>query len=124
MKHPVDVPCGKRASGNRFAGWSANLTATGPEGSGFKFKQIQKYRDGMIRPQRVAGCGDFRHALGVPVSFSFDGRSGKRTGSGSDIPGDLLSDREALELLRSYYRDARKPAQTVSSNWPGSLARR
>ncbi|MCE8471785.1 transcriptional regulator, partial [Rhodovulum sulfidophilum] len=47
---------------------------------------------------------DIADALEVPVSFFFeglDGRSAEQSTNG--MPDDLLSDKEALELVRSYY---------------------
>lgn len=49
---------------------------------------------------------DIARSLGVSVAFFFEGMdspSQQADLSGSDMPGDILSDREALELLRSYY---------------------
>ena len=47
---------------------------------------------------------DIAHALGVDVSFFFEGLETAEIGdTHSNIPNDILSDKEALELLRSYY---------------------
>ncbi len=71
---------------------------------GIKFQQIQKYETGANRVS-ASRLWDIATALQVPVSFFFEGMEGvdSADGSVSDMPGDLLSDREALELLRSYY---------------------
>ena len=72
---------------------------------GIKFQQIQKYETGMNRVS-ASRLWDIAHALGVPVSFFFDGMDEgavAHSPAGTEMPGDILSDREALELLRSYY---------------------
>jgi len=72
---------------------------------GIKFQQIQKYETGMNRVS-ASRLWDIAHALGVPVAFFFEGLGAaaeQEVIAGSDMPSDILSDREALELLRSYY---------------------
>jgi len=70
---------------------------------GIKFQQIQKYETGMNRVS-ASRLWDISETLSVPISFFFEGlepRPGNETGSA--LPGDILADREALELVRSYY---------------------
>ena len=77
---------------------------------GIKFQQIQKYETGMNRIS-ASRLWDIGHALKVPVSFFFDGLADDAQGEsgGAEIDavaqqrGDLLADKEALELVRSYY---------------------
>jgi transcriptional regulator with XRE-family HTH domain len=73
------------------------------EAVGIKFQQIQKYETGMNRVS-ASRLWDIAHVLAVPVSFFFDGLDAKggETLRG-DVPSDVLTDKEALELLRSYY---------------------
>lgn len=101
MKHPVDVHVGKRIRHRR---WMLGTTQQQlAEQVGIKFQQIQKYETGMNRVS-ASRLWDIARTLDVPVSFFFEGLDGAdEAGSGSDMPSDLLSDREALELLRSYY---------------------
>jgi transcriptional regulator with XRE-family HTH domain len=101
MKHPVDVHVGKRIRHRR---WMIGTTQQQlAEKVGIKFQQIQKYETGMNRVS-ASRLWDIAHALDVQVSFFFEGlASGEGEQSGSDMPSDVLSDREALELLRSYY---------------------
>jgi transcriptional regulator with XRE-family HTH domain len=103
MKHPVDVHVGKRIRHRR---WIAGTTQQQlAESVGIKFQQIQKYETGMNRVS-ASRLWDIAHALGVSVSFFFEGldeASAAKPTDSSDMPGDILSDREALELLRSYY---------------------
>jgi transcriptional regulator with XRE-family HTH domain len=76
---------------------------------GIKFQQIQKYETGMNRVS-ASRLWDIAEALSVPVSFFFDGMDAAETGAAdgaaataSNPPGDILADKEALELVRSYY---------------------
>lgn len=102
MKHHVDVHVGKRIRHRR---WTLGTTQQQlAERVGIKFQQVQKYETGMNRVS-ASRLWDIAAALGVPVSFFFEGMDGgaQADGEGTNRPSDLLSDREALELLRSYY---------------------
>lgn len=102
MKHPVDVHVGKRIRHRR---WTLGTTQQQlAEAVGIKFQQIQKYETGANRVS-ASRLWDIAAALGVPVSFFFEGMEGPEPAEAphGDMPDDLLSDREALELLRSYY---------------------
>jgi len=105
MKHPVDIHVGKRVRQRR---WMKGVTQQqlGNE-VGIKFQQIQKYETGMNRVS-ASRLWDIAEALDVPVSFFFEGfeeKSGdvSATASSTSAKGDLLGDKEALELVRSYY---------------------
>lgn len=68
---------------------------------GIKFQQIQKYETGMNRVS-ASRLWDIADALGVTVSFFFEGFDD----AGAELadPGaDLMSDKEALALVRTYY---------------------
>lgn len=103
MKHPVDVHVGKRIRHRR---WTLGVTQQQlAERVGIKFQQIQKYETGMNRVS-ASRLWDIAGALGVPIAFFFEGmtsQAGDELGGVAGMPGDLLTDREALELLRSYY---------------------
>lgn len=101
MKHPVDVHVGKRVRHRR---WMVGMTQQQlAERVGIKFQQIQKYETGMNRVS-ASRLWEIASALGVQVSFFFEGLGGKSAETTSDdLPGDLLADKEALELIRSYY---------------------
>jgi len=102
MKHPVDVHVGKRVRHRR---WLVGMTQQQlAEKVGIKFQQIQKYETGMNRVS-ASRLWDISDALGVPVSFFFDGLvSEEKSGSADNpIPIDVMADKEALELVRSYY---------------------
>jgi transcriptional regulator with XRE-family HTH domain len=100
MKHPVDVHVGKRVRHRR---WMVGMTQQQLAGKvGIKFQQIQKYETGMNRIS-ASRLWDIAEALSVPVSFFFEGIDEKIDGDVSNVPGDILGDKEALELVRSYY---------------------
>ncbi|SEW24642.1 Transcriptional regulator, contains XRE-family HTH domain [Cognatiyoonia koreensis] len=102
MKHPVDVHVGKRIRHRRWMNGTTQQQLA--ESVGIKFQQIQKYETGMNRVS-ASRLWDIATVLEVPVSFFFEGLDSKTSdlAERSDIPGDILTDKEALELLRSYY---------------------
>ncbi len=73
---------------------------------GIKFQQIQKYETGMNRIS-ASRLWDIAEALSVPVSYFFEGMDAEveapEQAAASAMPGDLLADKEALELVRCYY---------------------
>ncbi len=103
MKHPVDVHVGKLIRHRR---WKLGMTQQQlADQVGIKFQQIQKYETGANRVS-ASRLWDIAQALDVPVSFFFEGMADQAQASpeqGDRMPHDILSDREALEFLRSYY---------------------
>lgn len=103
MKHPVDVHVGKRIRHRR---WLVGTTQQQlAEAVGIKFQQIQKYETGMNRVS-ASRLWDIAAVLDVPVEFFFDGLNedeDEKAEGATPAPADILSDKEALELLRSYY---------------------
>ena len=103
MAHPVDVHVGKRIRHRR---WLVGMTQQQlAEHVGIKFQQIQKYETGANRVS-ASRLWDIAESLDVPVSFFFEGmEEGVDAGETSDsaVPADLLGDKEALDLVRSYY---------------------
>lgn len=100
MKHPVDVHVGKRVRHRR---WMIGMTQQQlGDAVGIKFQQIQKYETGMNRVS-ASRLWDIAHAMDVPVSFFFEGL--EEDGAQSDQPtgGDLLADKEAMDMVRAYY---------------------
>ncbi|MCB2127887.1 MAG: helix-turn-helix transcriptional regulator [Rhodobacteraceae bacterium] len=99
MKHVVDVHVGKRVRHRR---WMVGMTQQQlAEKVGIKFQQIQKYETGMNRIS-ASRLWDISDALGVPVSFFFEGLDA-RSQALEEIDGDILADKEALMLVRTYY---------------------
>ncbi|MDG1169110.1 MAG: helix-turn-helix transcriptional regulator [Sulfitobacter sp.] len=103
MPHSVDVHVGQRIRQRR---WLTGMTQQKlAEMVGIKFQQIQKYETGANRVS-ASRLWDISEALGVHVSFFFEGlktaEEAKAT-STKDIPQDVMADKEAMELIRSYY---------------------
>ncbi len=101
MSHPVDVHVGKRIRHRRWMNGTTQQQLA--EAVGIKFQQIQKYETGMNRVS-ASRLWDIAHALNVDVSFFYEGlESDAAPAQATDMPSDILADKEALELLRSYY---------------------
>lgn len=101
MPHPVDVHVGKRIRHRR---WLAGMTQQQlAQSVGIKFQQIQKYETGANRVS-ASRLWDIADALDVEVSFFFEGLETEDAPQESGgVPADILGDKEALELVRSYY---------------------
>lgn len=102
MAHPVDVYVGKRIRQRR---WLIAMTQQQLAGHvGIKFQQIQKYETGANRVS-ASRLWDIAEALDVNISFFFEGLT-KQPAERSTPPGlpvDLMGDKEAMDLVRSYY---------------------
>ena len=99
MKHPVDAHVGKRIRHRR---WMVGMTQQQlADCVGIKFQQIQKYETGMNRVS-ASRLWDIAEALGVSISFFFEGLEGSGD-QARQAEGDRITDKEALELVRSYY---------------------
>lgn len=107
MTHPVDVHVGKRIRHRR---WLVGMTQQQlAERVGIKFQQIQKYETGANRVS-ASRLWDIADALEVPVSFFFEGieseaeqEAAEASAVAAAMPADILGDKEALDLVRSYY---------------------
>lgn len=102
MKHPVDVHVGKRIRHRRWINGTTQQQLA--EAVGIKFQQIQKYETGMNRVS-ASRLWDIAKVLGVDIAFFFEGLDAQEAPAKTkqDMPDDLLTDKEALNLLRSYY---------------------
>ena len=99
MAHSVDVHVGQRVRQRR---WMLGMTQSQLGDSvGIKFQQIQKYETGSNRIG-ASRMWDIATVLDVPVSFFFEGLEGQAADTG-EARGDVLTDREANELVRAYY---------------------
>ena len=95
MKHPVDVHVGKRIRHQR---WMVGMTQQQlAEKVGIKFQQVQKYETGMNRVS-ASRLWDIAETLGVSTGFFFEGANGEKA-----APTDMMADKEAVELVRSYF---------------------
>lgn len=109
MKHPVDAFVGKRIRQRR---WMVGVTQQQlADKVGIKFQQVQKYETGMNRVS-ASRLWDIAQVLGVEIAYFFDG-IGQGEDRVEDAPSapalapfaidDIFAEREALELVRSYY---------------------
>lgn len=106
MTTDVDTHVGKRLRRRRRL---LGLTQEGLGAKvGVKFQQIQKYETGANRVT-ASRLFDLANALGVSVNYFFDGLAadGKQAPANdtSDrLSGDVMSQKETVELVRAYYR--------------------
>lgn len=101
MPHPVDVHVGQRVRQRR---WMLGLTQQQlAVRIGIRFQQVQKYETGENR-MSASRLYDIAQALRVPVIFFYEGLEGTVAG-GDDAAaaGDVLADREAIDLVRAFY---------------------
>lgn len=107
--HPVDVYVGKRLRLKRtLLGLSQEAIGNA---IGVTFQQIQKYERGINR-MGASRLHDFARALGVPVSYFFDGYSADSTtnaygmaeGEAPAFEHEGMPNRETMEMMRAYYR--------------------
>jgi transcriptional regulator with XRE-family HTH domain len=99
MRHPVDVHVGQRV---RQLRWITGMTQQQlGDRVGIKFQQIQKYETGANRIS-ASRLWDIAATLEVQVAFFFEGIEGGHVDAGQGR-GDIVNDREALDLVRTYY---------------------
>jgi transcriptional regulator with XRE-family HTH domain len=104
MAHVVDVHVGKRIRQRR---WLVGMTQQKlAEAVGIKFQQIQKYETGANRVS-ASRLWDIADALDVDIAFFFEGLKDEASRDhgtiDNPIPADMLGDKEAMDLVRSYY---------------------
>ncbi len=123
MKHHVDVHVGQRIRRRR---WMVGMTQQQlGEAVGIKFQQIQKYETGMNRVS-ASRLYEISKALDVPVAFFFDAvdepaNENEATSQVADLvidkseapAADLFTDKEALELIRCYFRLPEEPRKRL-----------
>jgi len=123
MKHHVDVHVGQRIRRRR---WMVGMTQQQlGESVGIKFQQIQKYETGLNRVS-ASRLYEISKALEVPVAFFFDALDEPATendsvGDMAIVPvdksetpaADLFTDKEALELVRCYFRLPEEPRRRL-----------
>lgn len=98
MAHQIDTHVGKRIRHRR---WMVGMTQQQlADQVGIKFQQIQKYETGANRVS-ASRLWDISEALGVKVSFFFEGADA--SAEQAEKANDILADKEALELVRTYY---------------------
>ena len=109
--HPVDIHVGRRLRQKRtFLGLSQDTVG---KKIGVTFQQIQKYERGINR-MGASRLYDFAKALGVQVSYFFEGFGdyvnddaasvGMAEPNAQAFEHDNMNNRETLEVMRAYYR--------------------
>jgi transcriptional regulator with XRE-family HTH domain len=99
MTHPVDAHVGKRIRHRR---WMVGMTQQQlADRLGINLQQVQRYESGVNRVS-ASRLWDIAAALTFPVSVFFEGFK-PIPGSAREPLADLLLDREAVELVRSYF---------------------
>ncbi len=115
MATDVDIYVGKRLRRRRrLLGMTQQDLASE---IGVRFQQIQKYECGANRIT-ASRLFDLANALTVNVSYFFDGLApdGQQApaNDGNDtLSGDVLSQKETLELVRAYYRLSERPRRRL-----------
>lgn len=104
MAHLVDIHVGKRIRQRR---WLVGMTQQKlAESVGIKFQQVQKYETGANRVS-ASRLWDIADALDVDVAYFFEGlKDDGEAGLESEhlgVPADMMGDKEAMDLVRSYY---------------------
>ena len=115
--HPVDVYVGSRFRQRRSL-LGMSQTAVG-DAAGLTFQQIHKYERGSSRIS-ASRLFEFAKVLDVPVSYFFHempanvlrikpvsgrvGKNGRNSSTPFALEKDPLIRREALELVRGYYK--------------------
>ena len=115
MATDVDVYVGKRLRRRRrLLGMTQQDLANEV---GVRFQQIQKYECGANRIT-ASRLFDLANALTVNANYFFDGLASDGTvapanDGGETISGDILSQKETLELVRAYYRLSERPRRRL-----------
>ena len=68
---------------------------------GIRFQQIQKYETGTNRIS-ASRMWDIAAAMDAPLTYFFEGLDDQASNP-IDKSGDLLTEKETLELIRTYY---------------------
>ncbi len=84
---------------------------------GVRFQQIQKYECGANRITS-SRLYDLSRALNVSVQYFFDGieaenLQGLAANDADRLDGDILSQKETLDLVRAYYRLGERPRRRL-----------
>lgn len=140
MASEIDAHLGQRLRRRR---WMLGLTQSQlGDRVGIKFQQVQKYETGQNRIS-ASRLWDLANAVEAPISYFYDGLSGPAAMADADadgqadapseaeadaepaarpapaveengeLRGDLLNDREAIDLVRSYYLIPESPRRRL-----------
>ena len=115
MGDSIDVHLGKRLRRRRRL---LGLTQQQLAGAcGVRFQQIQKYECGANRIT-ASRLYDLARAMNVSVQYFYDGMVAPGTvpnaaNDAEQMEGDILSQKETLELVRAYYRLSERPRRRL-----------
>lgn len=114
MATDIDLHVGKRLRRRRRLLGMTQQELAGEVG--VRFQQIQKYECGANRITS-GRLFDIAQALSVKVQYFFDGLEelyGKKPANDTEaMEGDILSQKETLELVRAYYRLGERPRKRL-----------
>ena len=115
MADDIDLHVGKRLRRRRrLLGMTQQDLASQV---GVRFQQIQKYECGANRVTS-SRIYDLSRALNVSVQYFFDGivpadAPATAANDAEQLEGDILSQKETLELVRAYYRLSERPRRRL-----------
>lgn len=112
MANSIDLHVGKRLRRRRrLLGITQQQLA---ESIGIRFQQIQKYECGANRVT-ASRLYELAGALKVPVNYFFEGLQTvqQEVNGHSELPADVLSQKETLELVRAYYQLGDRPRRRL-----------
>ena len=115
MANDIDLHVGKRLRRRRrLLGMTQNDLATQV---GVRFQQIQKYECGANRIT-CSRLFELSRALHVSVQYFFDGLEdimgpAAPANDADTMAGDILSQKETLELVRAYYKLGERPRRRL-----------
>ena len=115
MADDVDLHVGKRLRRRRRLLGMTQQDLAGQVG--VRFQQIQKYECGANRITS-SRLYDLSRALNVSVQYFFDGlipadAPATAANDAERLEGDILSQKETLELVRAYYRLSERPRKRL-----------
>ena len=115
MADDIDLHVGKRLRRRRrLLGMTQQDLASQV---GVRFQQIQKFECGANRVTS-SRLYDLSRALNVSVQYFFDGivpadSPASAANDAEQLEGDILSQKETLELVRAYYRLSERPRRRL-----------
>ncbi len=115
MADDIDLHVGKRLRRRRRLLGMTQQDLAGQVG--VRFQQIQKYECGANRITS-SRLFDLSRALNVSVQYFFDGITVSDApvtvaNDAERLEGDILSQKETLELVRAYYRLSERPRKRL-----------
>lgn len=115
MADDIDLHVGKRLRRRRRLLGMTQQDLAGQVG--VRFQQIQKYECGANRITS-SRLFDLSKALNVSVQYFFDGLAPSDAtvtvaNDAERLEGDILSQKETLELVRAYYRLSERPRKRL-----------